>query len=72
VQVRRSASGKPGRKAFVCGKRRQSTIKTAAFSDGQGRTLFCAVARPGRMHDQTAVRTEGLADQFRQHPDIQA
>jgi len=26
------------------------------------------VARPGRMHDQTAVRIEGTADQFRQYP----
>jgi hypothetical protein len=30
------------------------------------------VARPGRMHDQTAVRTEGIADQFRQCPDVRA
>jgi hypothetical protein len=61
VQVRRPASGKPGRKVFMSGKRRQNTIKTTTFSDSQGRTLFPGVARPGRMHDQTAVRTEPRA-----------
>ncbi|WP_275540901.1 transposase family protein [Streptomyces sp. TM32] len=29
-------------------------------------------ARPGRMHDQTAVRTEGIAEQFRQRPKVKA
>jgi len=72
VQVRRPAAGKPGRKAFVSGKRRQNTIKTTTFTDGQGRTLFSWVARPVRMHGQTAVRTEGIADQLRQHPEIHA
>lgn len=62
VQVRRPAAGKPGRKAFISGKRKQNTIKTTTFTDGQGRTLFSGVARPGRMHDQTAVRTEGVAE----------
>ena len=28
--------------------------------------------RPGRMHDQTAVRAEGIADLFRQHPQVKA
>ncbi|MEI7031679.1 transposase family protein [Streptomyces pratensis] len=49
------------------GKRKQNTIKTTTFSDAQGRTLFSGADRPGRMHDQTAVRTEGIAEQFRQH-----
>jgi DDE superfamily endonuclease len=72
VQVRRPRAGRPGRKAFVSGKKRQNTIKTTTFSDGQGRTLFSGVVRPGRMHDQTAVRTEGIAEQFRQHPNVRA
>lgn len=72
VQVRRPAAGKPGRKAFISGKRKQNTIKTTTFTDGQGRTLFSGVARPGRMHDQTAVRTEGIAEQFRRHPEVRA
>ena len=28
--------------------------------------------RPGRMHDQTAVRTEGIADLFTRHPQVRA
>jgi DDE superfamily endonuclease/Helix-turn-helix of DDE superfamily endonuclease len=72
VQVRRPRAGRPGRKAFVSGKRKQNTIKTTTFSDAQGRTLFSGVVRPGRMHDQTAVRTEGIAEQFRQHPEVKA
>ncbi|ROQ59591.1 DDE superfamily endonuclease [Streptomyces sp. 840.1] len=71
---RRSAARarRPGRKAFVSGKKKQNTIKTTTFSDGQGRTLFSGVVRPGRMHDRTAVRTEGLAERFRQHPNVRA
>ncbi len=72
VQVRRPHAGRPGRKAFVSGKKKQNTIKTTTFSDAQGRTLFSGVVRPGRMHDQTAVRTEGIAEQFRQHPTVKA
>ena len=72
AQVRRPRAGRPGRKAFVSGKKKQNTIKTTTFSDGQGRTLFSGVVRPGRMHDQTAVRTEGIAEQFRQHPNVRA
>jgi hypothetical protein len=72
VQVRRPAAGRPGRKAFLSGKRRQNTIKTTTFSDGQGRTLFSGVARPGRMHDQTALRTEGIAECLRRFPDARA
>jgi hypothetical protein len=70
VQVRRPKAGCPGRKAFVSGKKKQNTIKTTTFSDGQGRTVFSGVVRPGRMHDQTAVRTEGIAEQFWQHPTV--
>lgn len=72
VQVRRPRAGRPGRKAFVSGKKKQNTIKTTTFSDHQGRALFSGVVRPGRMHDQTAVRTEGIAEQFRLHPGVHA
>jgi hypothetical protein len=72
TQVRRPRAGHPGRKAFVSGKKKQNTIKTTTFSDGQGRTLFSGAVRPGRMHDQTAVRTEGIAEQFRLRPTVQA
>ncbi|MFE5092528.1 transposase family protein [Streptomyces sp. NPDC056638] len=72
VQVRRPHAGRSGRKAFVSGKKRQNTIKTTTVSDGQGRTLFSGVVRPGRVHDQTAVRTEGIAEQFRHRPKVKA
>jgi hypothetical protein len=72
VQVRRPRAGRPGRKAFVSGKKKQNTIKTTAFSDDQGRTLFSGVVRPGRMHDQTALRSEGIAEQLRLHPAVKA
>ncbi|MEV6804650.1 transposase family protein [Streptomyces sp. NPDC051132] len=60
VQVRRPKAGRPGCKAFVSAKKKQNAIKTTTFSDGQGHTLFSGVVRPGRMHDQTAVRSEGI------------
>ncbi|MDQ0681135.1 hypothetical protein QFZ56_000098 [Streptomyces achromogenes] len=72
VQVRRPRVHRPGRQAFVSGKKKQNTIKTTTFSDPQGRTLFSGVVRPGRVHDQTAVRTEGIAEQFHRHPRVKA
>lgn len=72
VQVRRPRAGRPGRRSFVSGKEKQNTIKATTFSDYRGRTLFSGVVRPGRMHDQTAVRTEGIAEQFRQRPGVKA
>lgn len=72
TQVRRPHAGRPGRRAFVSGKCRQNTVKTITISGGQGRTLWSGAQRPGRMHDQTAVRTEGIAEQFHQHPGVKA
>ncbi|WP_328876875.1 transposase family protein [Streptomyces sp. NBC_00299] len=63
---------RPGRGAFISGKKKQNTCKTTTISDGQGRTLWSGVDRPGRMHDQTAMRTEGVAEQFRLHPRVKA
>jgi hypothetical protein len=64
VQVRRPRAGKPGRRAFVSGKKKQNTEKATVITDGEGRTLWAGAFRPGRMHDQTAVRTEGTAGLF--------
>jgi hypothetical protein len=72
TQVRRPRAHRPGRCAFVSGKKRQNTVKTTTISDGQGRTLWSGADRPGRMHDQTAMRTEGIAEQFRLHPRVTA
>jgi hypothetical protein len=72
VQVRRPAAGRPGRRAFVSGKKKQNTIKSTAVSDGTGRLLWLGAFRPGRMHDVTAVRTEGIEGLLRAHPDVSA
>jgi hypothetical protein len=72
VQVRRPKAGRPGRKAFVSGKKKMNTKKATVVTDGGGRTLWAGAFRPGRMHDQTAVRTEGIADLFTQFPQVKA
>jgi hypothetical protein len=61
---------RPGRRAFISGKRKQNTLKPTVISDGQGRTLWAGAVRPGRMHDQTAVKTKGIADLLTQHPGV--
>lgn len=70
TQVGRSKAHGPGRRAFVSGKRRQNTIKATTISDHQGRTLWSGALRPGRMHDQTAMRTEGIAELLHRHPTV--
>ncbi|MFD9136685.1 transposase family protein [Streptomyces bottropensis] len=45
---------------------------TTTVSDGQGRLLLSGADRPGRMHDQTTMRIEGIAEQFRLHPEVGA
>jgi hypothetical protein len=72
TQVRRPRANRPGRRAFVSGKRKQNTIKTTTVCDGAGRTLWAGAVRPGRMHDQTAVKTEGIKDLLGQHPTVTA
>jgi DDE superfamily endonuclease/Helix-turn-helix of DDE superfamily endonuclease len=72
TQVRRPRANRCGRRAFVSGKRKQNTIKATTVCDGAGRTLWAGAIRPGRMHDQTAVKTEGIDDLLRQHPTVRA
>jgi hypothetical protein len=72
VQVRRPRAHRPGRTRFVSGKKRQNTEKATVISDGQGRTLWLGAIRPGRMHDVTQVRTEGIEDLLHRHPEIKA
>lgn len=62
IQVRRPRANRPGRRAFVSGKKKQNTIKATIASDSAGRTLWAGAIRPGRQHDQTALRTEGIDD----------
>jgi DDE superfamily endonuclease/Helix-turn-helix of DDE superfamily endonuclease len=72
VQVRRPKANRAGRRAFVSGKKKQNTIKPTVISDGRGRLLWCGATRPGRMHDVTALRTEGIEDLLRQYPTVRA
>lgn len=62
VQVRRPRANKPGRRAFISGKKKQNTMKATVMCDEAGRTVWTGAFRPGRMHDQTAVYTEGITD----------
>jgi hypothetical protein len=72
VQVRRPRANRTGRKAFVSGKQKQNTIKPTVVGDGDGRMLWAGATRPGRMHDATAVRTEGIEDLLGCHPQVKA
>ena len=47
VQVRRPAAHKPGRRAFVSGKKKQNTMKPTVISDGDGRLLWTGAIRLG-------------------------
>ena len=50
VQVRRPRAGKPGRRAFVSGKKKQNTKKATVVTDEEGRTLWAGrFARGGCM-----------------------
>ncbi|MFJ9952329.1 transposase family protein [Kitasatospora sp. NPDC091207] len=71
-QVRRPKAHRPGRKAYISGKKKQNTLKAVVISDGQGRCLWLGAIRPGRMHDVTQVRTEGIEEQLRLHPNVRA
>ena len=72
IQVRRPKAGLPGRRVFVSGKKKQNTIKFTKISDERGRTLADVTFRPGRMHDQTALRTDGIDHLLEQFPDVRA
>jgi hypothetical protein len=72
TQVRRPRANRPGRRAFVSGKKKQNTIKATTICDGAGRTLWVGAVRPGRMHDQTAIKTEGIGELFCQHQTVTA
>src|SRR5260370_27534916 len=72
VQSRRPTANRPGRRAFVSGKKKQNTIEATALSDGEGRLLWLGAYRPGRMHDTTALRAVGDEHLLQRDPDVQA
>ena len=71
IQVRRPPAGRGGRRAFVPGRKKQNTMKATVTADDQGRTLWTDALRPGRMHDATAARNEGIAICFPHFPDVE-
>ena len=70
IQVRRPPARRPGRRAFVSGKKKMNTVKFTKICDQDGRTLLDATFRPGRQHDQTALQTDGIDDLLEQFPDV--
>lgn len=70
VRVRRPRANHPGRRAFISGKMRQNTKKATVITDEKGRTLWAGAFRPGRQHDQTALKTEGICDLFERFPQV--
>ncbi|MFJ8133959.1 transposase family protein [Streptomyces hydrogenans] len=70
IHTRRPAAGRGRRRAFVSGKKKQNTMKATVIADSQGRTLWSDALRPGRMHDATAARDEGIAVCFQHFPDV--
>ncbi|GAA2342552.1 transposase [Streptomyces kunmingensis] len=71
VQVRRPPASRGGRRAFVSGKKKQNTMKATVVADHQGRTLWTDALRPGRMHDATAARKEGIGTFFQHFHDVE-
>jgi len=70
IRVRRPRQGRPGRKAFVSGKLKQNTIKTTIAADHHGAALWVGATRPGRMHDITTARVEGIDALLDAYPDV--
>src|SRR5512144_2699704 len=72
VQVRRPRAGHPAARHSSPARRSRTPLKSTTFSDHQDRPLFSGAIRPGRLHDQTAVNTEGITEQLRLHPSAKA
>ena len=71
VQVRRPRRAGPGG-GRSCPARRSRTPSRPPRSATDGRLLWLGAFRPGRMHDVTALRTDGIEDLLCQHPDVKA
>ncbi|MCZ9352526.1 transposase [Streptomyces mutabilis] len=71
IQVPRPPANRGGRRAFVSGETKQNTMKATVIADWRGRTLWTDALRPGRMHDATAARNEGIAVCFQHFPDVE-
>ncbi|MER7960208.1 transposase family protein [Streptomyces sp. NPDC096030] len=72
VRLRRPEANRPGRRASVPGRMRQNTGKATAVTGGKGRTGWTGTIRPGRMHDQTAAKSEGTENLPERYPQADA
>ena len=72
VQVRRPRASKPGRRAFVSGKKNMNTKKATVVTDGEGRTLRAGAFRPGPHARPDGCANRGTADLFEQFPEVKA
>ncbi len=70
IGVRRARASRPGRRAFVSGKKKQNTLTFTEFTGPQGRTLWAGCFRPGRIPDQTAIKCEGIDGLLADYPDV--
>ena len=71
VQVRRPRrAGRGGGRS--CPARRSRTPSSQRPLATARPLLWLGAFRPGRMHDVTALRTEGIEDLLRRHPEVQA
>ncbi|MFI9533952.1 hypothetical protein ACIG56_11950 [Nocardia fusca] len=61
----------PERSDMVCfGDGPVDTVEPTIISDAAGRTLWVGAPRPGRQHDQTKIKTEGIDDLLDHHPRV--
>jgi hypothetical protein len=72
TQVRRRRVNRPGRRRLSQARKAENTIKVTTVCDGLGRTLWAGAVRPGRIHDQAAIKPEGIEDLLRRHDDVHA
>ena len=70
IQVGRPRASRPGRRAFISGKKKQNTIKFTEITGPEGRNLWAGCFRPGRMHDQTAIEGQGIDGLLADYPDV--
>jgi Helix-turn-helix of DDE superfamily endonuclease len=72
VQVRRPRAGRPGRRRSCPASNGRTPARPPRSATGKAGCCGWARSGPGRMHDITALRTEGVEDLLRRHPDVQA
>jgi hypothetical protein len=60
------------RPADLLGRDFTAPAPNRRWVDGNGATLWTGAFRPGRQHDQTALKTEGTGDLLQRYPQVQA